>query len=189
MNEKEIEIQLRTMKQQFPFLSDDVVYALMMMGINFIGNKTPFMLTGDIAWKALGLPSDREIKCIEMEIISTDEEQLSLLSNISKEQGIVVEENKPLVFYAFGVLFNIAIRKEQFTFSRYLTCSGILIPVVDELIAMKANRHSKHDLDDLLELNKEILTIALGKEDFDKVLSEIENQGNIKSHHGEAKED
>ena len=61
MNEKEIEIQLKTMKQQFPFLSDDVVYALLMMGINFVGNKTPIMLTGDIAWKALGLPSSREI--------------------------------------------------------------------------------------------------------------------------------
>lgn len=183
MNEKEIEIQLRTLKQQLPFLSDDVVYALLMMGINFVGSKTPFMLTGDIAWKALGLPSNREITCVEMEIVSTDEEQLSLLSNICKEQGFVIEEEKPLVFYAFGVLFNISVRKEKFTFSRYLTCGGILIPVVDELIAMKANRHSKHDLDDLVCLNKETLTIALGKEDFDKVLEEIKNQ------HGEAKED
>lgn len=189
MNEKEIEIQLKTMKQQFPFLSDDVVYALLMMGINFVGNKTPFMLTGDIAWKALGLPSSREIKCIEMEIISTDEEQLSLLSNIGKEQGFVVEENKPLVFYAFGVLFNIAVRKEQFTFSRYLTCGGIFIPIVEELIVMKANRHSKDDLDDLLAVNKEILTIVLGKDDFEKVLAEIKNQGNIANQDGEAKED
>lgn len=175
--------QLAALKKHFPFLEDDVLYALLMMGIYFVGNKIPFMLVGSIAWKALGLPMNRKVKDIDMEIICEDKEVLETLRNICKEQNanfhevkeeqISHFEHKPYAFYAFGVEFNIWVSKKSFYHKKYLTCGGILIPTVDEVIGIKNKYHRPKDLDDLFFLSKDILSNICGKENIDKFISKI----------------
>ena len=179
-----IEVQLKNLKVHYPFLSDDVLYALLMMGIYLMGNKIPFMLVGSIAWKALGLPLNRDIKDIDLEIICEDDEKLQVFENICEKQKIKLNldkaytpgfENKlPYAFYAFGVEFNIWIDKKSFYHKRFLTCGGIMIPTVDELIEKKNKFHRQKDLEDLLCLNKEILKIICGKNNLNKFMSKID---------------
>ena len=177
-----IEVQLKNLKTHYPFLSDDVLYALLMMGIYLMGNQIPFMLVGSIAWKALGLPLNRDIKDIDLEIICEDDEKLQVFENICKEQGSKLHldkehishfENKPYVFYAFGIEFNVWVSKKHFYHKRFLTCGGIMIPTADEVISIKSVYHRPKDLEDLLNLNKEILTIICGKDNLDKFMGQI----------------
>lgn len=178
-----IENQMQALKRHFPFLSDDVLYALLMMAIHLVGNEIPFMLVGSIAWKALGLPLDREIKDIDIEIICDDEEKLLLFENICKEQGselhlnkeknITHFEHKPYIFYAFGKEFNIWVSKETFFHKKSLSCGGILIPTVDEIISIKTQYHRPKDLEDLLGLSKVLMSMICGKENLDKFIGKI----------------
>lgn len=162
---QKIKNQKLMLKYHFPFLSDDVLHALLMMAINFMGNRIPFMLVGSIAWKALGLPLNREIKNIDMEIICDDEEKLSMFEEICKKQegqSHVTEFNddddfgKLFVFTLFGVEFHIWVRdrKKGFYHKKFLTCGGIIIPTVDEVIEIKMRNRRLKDLEDLLELNR-----------------------------------
>lgn len=178
-----IENQMQALKHHFPFLSDDVLYALLMMGIHLLGNKIPFMVVGSIAWKALGLPLNREIKDIDIEIICDDEEKLLLFENICKEQGsklnfdeeknIANFNHKPYIFYAFGIEFNIWVSKKTFFHKKSLSCGGIMIPTVDEVIKLKAQYHRTKDLEDLLELSKVLMSMICGEENLNKFMSKI----------------
>lgn len=178
-----IENQMQALKQHYSFLSDDVLYALLMMAIHFLGNKIPFMVVGSIAWKALGLPLNREIKDIDIEIICDDEEKLLVFENICKEQGgklhldkeedITHFEHKPYVFYAFGIEFNIWVSKETFFHKKSVSCGGILIPTVDEVVKIKAQYHRSKDLEDLLGLSKALMSVICGEENLDKFMDKI----------------
>jgi hypothetical protein len=179
---KNIEVQLKNLKVHYPFLSDDVLYALLMMGIYLMGNQIPFMLVGSIAWKALGLPLNRDIRGIDLEIICKDDEKLKIFEDICKEQGSKLHENeerishfenKPYVFYAFGIECKVWVSRKNFYHKRFLKCGGIMIPTADEIINIKNLYHRQKDLDDLLLLNKEILTIICGKDNLDKFLDKI----------------
>lgn len=178
-----IENQMQALKYHFPFLSDDILYALLMMGIHLMGNQIPFMVVGSIAWKALGLPLNREIKDIDIEIICDDEEKLLLFENICKEQGSKLHldeekdiphfEHKPYIFYAFGVEFNIWVSKEKFFHEKFVSCGGILIPTVDEIVGIKVKYHRPKDLEDLLGLSKVLMSMICGKENLDKFMGKI----------------
>lgn len=178
-----IENQMQALKHHFPFLSDDVLYALLMMGIHLLGNKIPFMVVGSIAWKALGLPLNREIKDIDIEIVCDDEEKLLLFENICKEQGsklhldeendITHFEHKPYMFYAFGIEFNIWVSKKTFFHKKSVSCGGILIPTVDEVVGIKAQYHRPKDLEDLLGLSKALMSMICGEENLDKFMDKI----------------
>lgn len=151
--------KLQEFKKYFPFMTDDEVYALLMMSIHLIGNNIPFMLLGDIAWGTLGLPIKKEITEIDVQIITKDENQIAVFKHLADEQNnkSYLEENKPYEFHLFGAKFRIWISDTFLSEHPLRYSENILLPNYLDLLKFK---HQNNELDySLTHLSEEIAII------------------------------
>ena len=153
--------KLQEFKKHFPFMTDDDVYALLMMSIHLIGNNIPFMLLGDVAWGALGLPLKKEITEIDIQITCKDENHIAIFRGLANDQNnrSYLEAGKPYEFNLFGAKFRIWVSDTFLSESSLRYSENILLPNYLDLLKFKyKNNELDYCLTHLAEEIDQILT-------------------------------
>lgn len=166
----------------FSFLPPDILKALFALNLHLKSIKIPYIVVGSVALKVLGVPINRELHDIDIEVVC-DEKQELVFKKIAEAQGTNLHkvketnlpgfEHKPYVFNIFNVQINVWISREKFSHPNILQKCNICFPTIDSLLKTKAIYHRPKDLNDFLYITEQLLTTVCGKENLNDFLEKI----------------
>lgn len=186
MESKTFGDRIEEIRQSFPFLKEEIIHALTSVDILLQQNNIHYIVVGSIALKALGVPLNRDVGDIDIEVIC-DEEKEKIFEDIAKRQHSEFHkeredkafrkffEHKPYMFFILGIHINIWVSRKSFSHPQILyTKQGIGIPVVFELLNRKAIYHRPKDLDDFLFITKSLISMICGKKNINELVDKID---------------
>lgn len=188
MNEKQIKIGdlVERQRHNFPFLSDDQLRALVTFDLMMRKYDIPFLVTGSMAWAALGLPLERKVKDFDVQVICS-EEQEEIFRNIAEAQGSTFHQgaeevnpffkHKAYAFVLCNVEFNVWVDREKFYHTEFVQRGGILFPTINSLIDIKVRYHREKDLKDILGVVECIIAKVTGPGNLSKFINLIDLKG------------
>lgn len=177
--------RMEEFRQSFPFLKEDIIHALTSVDILLQRNNIRYIVVGSIALQALGVPLNRDVGDIDIEVIC-DENQETVFqdiaekqhSNFHREKEDALEsffDHKPYCFFILGIQINIWVSRKNFSHKRILyTEQGIGIPYVVELLRRKAMYHRPKDLNDFLFITKSLISVICGRKNIDEFIDKID---------------
>ena len=172
--------------QAFPFLQGDVMRAFLSMTIFLDMKKIPYIVVGSIALRALGIPLNREVHDIDIEVIANERQERIFKEfadasgnhlHEQKETALRGFEHKPYMFICNGTQVNVWVSREKFSHPRTVQIAGIGFPTVDTLLRAKATYHRPKDLDDFLFITQELMGTICGRENIDRLMPRIDIEG------------
>lgn len=172
--------------QALPFLRGDVMRAFLSMTIFLEGEKIPYIVVGSIALRALGIPLNREVHDIDIEVIANERQERIFKEfadasgnhlHEQKETALRGFEHKPYMFICNGTQVNVWVSREKFSHPRTVQIAGIGFPTVDTLLRAKATYHRPKDLDDFLFITQELMGTICGRENIDRLMPRIDIEG------------
>ena len=173
--------------QAFPFLRGDVMRAFLSMTIFLEGEKIPYIVVGSIALRALGVPLNREVHDIDIEVIASERQEQIFKEfadasgnhlHEQKETSLRGFEHKPYMFICNGTQINVWVSRGKFSHPRTVQICGIGFPTVDTLFQAKATYHRPKDLQDFLFITQQLIGTICGRENLDRLMPKI-NIGEI----------
>jgi hypothetical protein len=181
-----VEDLLQAYHQSFPFLRGNVFEAFLAMNIYLREKRIPYIIVGSIALRALGIPLNREVHDIDIEVIANEcqERIFKEFADASgnhlheqKETALREFEHKPYMFICNGTQVNVWVSRERFSHPRTVQIAGIGFPTVDTLLQAKATYHRPKDLDDFLFITQELMGTICGRENLDRLMPRINIEG------------
>lgn len=168
--------------QAFPFLRGDVMRAFLSMTIFLEGEKIPYIVVGSIALRALGVPLNREVHDIDIEVIASERQEQIFKEfadasgnhlHEQKETTLQGFEHKPYMFICNGTKVNVWVSREKFSHPRIVQIASIGFPTVDTLLQAKATYHRPKDLQDFLFITQQLIGTICGQENLDRLMPKI----------------
>lgn len=173
--------------QALPFLRGNVFEAFLAMNIYLREKRIPYIVVGSIALRALGIPLNREVHDIDIEVIASERQERIFKEfadasgnhlHEQKETALRGFEHKPYMFLCNGTQVNVWVSRERFSHPRTVQICDIGFPTVDTLLQAKATYHRPKDLDDFLFITQELMGTICGRENLDRLMPKI-NIGKI----------
>lgn len=181
-----VEDLLQAYCQSFPFLRGNVFEAFLAMNIYLREKRIPYIVVGSIALRALGVPLNREVHDIDIEVIASERQERIFKEfadasgnhlHEQKETALRGFEHKPYMFLCNGTQVNVWVSRERFSHPRTVQICGIGFPTVDTLLQAKATYHRPKDLDDFLFITQELMGTICGRENLDRLMPRINIEG------------